>query len=275
MTEARVIRADRAQLRWEMIDLEALLAPDHRARVVWGFVETLDLEELYEGIGSGEGAAGRPAADPAVLMGLWLYATIEGIGSARELARLVERDVAYRWLAGGVPVNHHGLADFRVLHGSVLDRLLSENVTALIAEGLVALDEIALDGTKVRASAGRGSYATRRKLTRIEEAVERRVAALKQELESDPETSTRRKRAARERAARETRERAARARAALARLQTEKERRKKTHPKDEGKKKVEAEVSMTDPEARRMRFADGAVRGGGGTTSRSRRIRRA
>ena len=260
MADARVIRADRAQLRWEMVDLEALLVPDHRARIVWCFVETLDLTALYDAIGSREGEAGRPAADPAVLMALWLYATVEGVGSARELARLVERDVAYRWLAGGVPVNHHGLADFRVDHGEVLDRLLSESVTALIAERLVSLDEIVLDGTKVRASAGRGSYAGRKRLARIEEAVRRRIAALKEEVESDPESSTRRKRAARERAARATQERAAKAHAALERLQAEKERRKKTHPKDEAEKKDEAEVSTTDPDARRMRFADGAVR---------------
>lgn len=262
MADARVIRADRAQLRWEMVDLEALLAPDHRARIVWSFVETLDLTELYAAIGSREGEAGRPAADPAVLMALWLYATVEGVGSARELARLVERDVAYRWLAGGVPVNYHGLADFRVDHGVVLDRLLSESVTALIAERLVSLDEIALDGTKVRASAGRGSYAGRKRLVRIEEAVERRIAALKQELDSDPEASSRRKRAARERAARAAQDRAAKARAALERLQAEKERRRKTHPQDEAKKSTQAEVSITDPDARRMRFADGAVRAG-------------
>lgn len=262
MSDARVIRADRAQLRWEMVDLEALLAPDHRARIVWSFVETLDLTALYDEIGAREGEAGRPAADPAVLMALWLYATVEGVGSARELARLVERDVAYRWLAGGVPVNYHGLADFRVDHGVVLDRLLSESVTALIAERLVSLDEIALDGTKVRASAGRGSYAGRKRLVRIEEAVERRIAALKQELDSDPEASSRRKRAARERAARETQDRAAKARAALERLQAEKERRRKKHPADEARKNTEAEVSITDPDARRMRFADGAVRAG-------------
>jgi len=262
MADARVLRADRAQLRWEVIDLEALLAPDHRARLVWSFVERLDLGDLYEAIGSREGEAGRPAADPAVLMALWLYATIEGVGSARELSRLVERDIAYRWLAGGVPVNYHGLADFRVLHEAVLDRLLSASVTALIAERLVSLDEIALDGTKVRASAGRGSYATSGKLARIEAAVAGRIEALKQELESDPEASSRRKRAARERAAREIQDRAAKARVALERLQAEKERRKRTHPKDEAKKKAEAEVSTTDPEARRMRFADGAVRAG-------------
>jgi transposase len=124
--------------------------------MVWAFVEGLDLAPLYDLIQSREGEAGRPAADPAVLLALWLYATLEGVGSARELARLCERDVAYRWLCGGVPVNYHGLADFRVDHGDFLDQLLSQSVAALLVEGLIDLDEVTIDGTKVKASAGKG-----------------------------------------------------------------------------------------------------------------------
>ena len=129
---------------------------DHRARLVWSFVESLDLSPLYDQVLSREGEAGRPAADPAVLLSLWLYATIEGVGSARELERLAQSDAAYRWLAGGVPLNYHGLADFRVDSVEVLDRLLTQSVTALIAEGLMTLSEIAVDGTKIRAPASKG-----------------------------------------------------------------------------------------------------------------------
>jgi transposase len=197
MSDARVVRPDRQQLRWDMVDLEGLLPADHRARIVWSFVESLDLSELYEGIRSREGEAGRPAADPAVLLSLWLYATVEGIGSAHELERLAQSDAAYRWLAGGVPLNYHGLADFRVESVEVLDRLLTQSVTALIGEGLVRLAEIAVDGTKIRASASRNSFRTGEKLLKIEAAVAERLAALKQELSSDPGASTRRGQAAR------------------------------------------------------------------------------
>jgi transposase len=172
MAEARVVRPDRRQLRWDMIDLEGLLPADHRARLVWSFVESLDLSQLYDQVLSREGEAGRPAADPAVLLSLWLYATIEGVGSARELERLAQSDAAYRWLAGGVPLNYHGLADFRVDSVEVLDRLLTQSVTALIAEGLVSLAEIAVDGTKVRANASKGSFKTGEKLLKIEAAVD-------------------------------------------------------------------------------------------------------
>src|SRR5882672_8077905 len=179
--EARFIRADRVQTRWDVIDLEALLPSDHRARIVMGFVESLELSELYEAIGSREGEPGRPPPDPAILLALWLYATIEGVGSARQLDRLAQRDLAYRWIAGGVPLNYHGLSDFRVEQVEVLDRLLTESVTALIAEGVVSLSEIVVDGTKVRANAGRESFKTGHKLARIEVAVEQRLVALKAE----------------------------------------------------------------------------------------------
>jgi transposase len=258
-SEARFIRADRFQTRWDFIDLEALLASDHRARIVLSFVESLDLSPLYDAIKSREGEPGRPPPDPAVLLALWLYATIEGVGSARHLERLVQRDLAYRWIAGGVPLNYHGLADFRVAHMAVLDRLLTESVTALMAEGLISLAEIAIDGTKVRANASRESFKTASKLSRIEAAVEQRVAALKAEIERDPEASSRRQRAAQERAAQQVKERAARARAALDKVRAEKEKRAKTHAQDEAKKS-EPKVSLSDPEARCMRFADGAVR---------------
>src|SRR6516164_7599334 len=140
--EARFIRADRDQTRFEMIDLEGMLPADHQARVVWEFVGTLDLSALYEAIKSVEGAAGRPASDPAVLMALWLYATIDGVGSARELDRLCNHNPAYRWLAGGVPLNHHMLSDFRVEHETLLDRLLTESVTALKVAGTISLAEV-------------------------------------------------------------------------------------------------------------------------------------
>jgi transposase len=259
-SEARFIRADRSQTRWDFVDLDGLIASDHRARIVMGFVESLELSPLYAAIKAREGEPGRPPSDPAVLLALWLYATIEGVGSARQLERLAQHDPAYRWLAGGVPFNYHGLADFRVEHVEALDRLLTESVTALIAEGVVSLAEIAVDGTKVRANAGRSSFKSGSKLERIGAAVEQRLAMLKAEVASGPEASSRRKQAAQERAARQVKERAERARAALDRVRAEKQKRAKSHAKDEAKKKSEPKVSLSDPQARLMRFPDGAIR---------------
>jgi transposase len=258
---ARVLEANRSQLSWDLIDLEALLAADHRARLVWRFVETLDLAAFYAAIGSREGGAGHPAADPKVLLALWLYATLEGVGSARELDRLVGRDVAYRWLAGGVPVNYHGLSDFRVGWHEELDRLLIESVTALVSEGLVTLDEIAVDGTKVRAPASARSFTRGGRLARIERQAAERVARLRAEVAADPSAASRRRQAAQERAAREAEAKVEKARDALDRLRREKAAREKTHPREERAKEAPS-VSLSDPQARRMRFADGAVRAG-------------
>jgi transposase len=258
---ARVVEAERSQLSWDLVDLDAWLPADHRARVVLAFVLTLNLDPLYAKIKAREGAAGRPAADPRVLLALWLYAMIEGVGSAREVDRLSQSDLAYRWLRGGVPLDYHTLADFRTENGEVLDQLLSESLAALMTEGLVRVEEVIIDGTKVRAAANKDSFKTADGLAKAATLAAERVAALKAEVEADPAAQKRRSQAARERAARETAERAARARAMLDRLAAEKEERAKTHKTAEDKK-GEPVASLSDPEARMMRFADGAVRPG-------------
>jgi transposase/ribosomal protein L34 len=259
--QARVLEANRSQLSWDLVALEALLTPDHRARLVWRFVETLDLGPFYAAIQSREGEAGRPAADPKVLLALWLYATLEGVGSARELDRLVSQDIAYRWLAGGVPVNYHGLSDFRVGWSGELDRLLTESVTALVSEGLVVLDEIAVDGTKLRSPASSRSFTRGGRLERIERQAAERIERLKAQVTADPAAVSRRRQAAQQRAAREAEAKVKKARAALDLLRQEKAAREKTHPREE-KQKSAPSVSLTDLEARRMRFPDGAVRAG-------------
>ena len=258
---ARYREADRAQLRWEMVDLERQLPADHKARVVWAFVGGLDLSALYAAIRAREGEPGRPPADPKLLLALWLYATLDGVGSARQLDRLCERDIGYRWLCGGVALNYHGLSDFRVAHGTVLDRLLTESLTALLAEGVIQLDEVAIDGTKVKACAGRGSFRRARKLAALETAARDRVAQLKAEVESDPAASEKRRQAAQRRGAEDVAHRAAAARRALEKLHAEKAENAKRHKEAEAKK-AEPRASLTDPEARLMRFADGAVRAG-------------
>jgi transposase len=257
--DARVVVANRAQLSWDLINPDGWLAPDHRARLVVGFVETLDLTALYDKIEAREGTVGRPAADPAVLFALWLLATMDGVGSARELDRLTSQDLAYRWVACGVPVNYHGLADFRVVHADVLDGLLTKTLAAFMAERLFDADEIVVDGTKIKASAGKSSYKRALGLDEAEAAAKARVAALKAEVDADPAASSKRTQAARARGLRETQERIEKARVKLAELEAEKAKRAKRSPKEVAEQK-EARASLTDPEARRMRCADGAVR---------------
>jgi transposase len=260
-TEARYLQADRAQLRWDMVDLESQLPSDHRARIVWAFVDGLELSALYAHIQARAGEPGRPPPDPKILLALWLYAALEGVGSARQLDRLCERDVAYRWLCGGVAMNYHGLSDFRCGHGAVLDRLLTESLAALVAEGVIKPEEIALDGTKVRASAGKGSFRRAKTLARLAELARQRVQALKEEVANDPAASEKRRQAAQRRGAADIMRRADAARRVLERLQAEKTGRAERHKKAEAEK-GEVRASTSDAEARMMRFSDGAVRAG-------------
>jgi transposase len=251
----RVQRPDRAQLELRTVDLDGLLPADHRARLVWEFVEGLDLAPLYARIRATTDGPGRPPIDPAVLTALWLYATLENVGSARALERLCDAHDAYRWICGGISVNHHTLADFRVDHAELFDRLLTTSVAALAAEGLVTLSRVAQDGVRVRAAAGRGSYRRADRLADLERDAAGHVAALRDELLADPGASNRRLAAARERAARE---RAERVRAALAKLPEITARKaRRTY---RGRKDDPPAASVTDPEARFMRMPDGGIR---------------
>ena len=192
MADVRVNRADRRQTAFELVDLDRLVAEDHRVRDVWAFVETLDLGEFHARIKTRGETAERPAADPRILLALWLYATIEGIGSVRSPDRLCAHHLIYRWICGWVGVNHELLRTFRDESGSLLDRLLSQSLTALIEAGLLKLDEVITDGIKVRASARRSSMRHGPRVAAIETELKARIAKLRTELDDDPVATERR-----------------------------------------------------------------------------------
>ena len=155
---ARVQRPERHQIEWRPLALDLLLPADHRARAVWAYVDSLDLSALYSKIQAVEGKAGRDAVDPKILMALWLFATVEAVSSARQVARLCERDLAYLWICGGVGVNYHLLSDFRTAHGEFLDQLLTDTIATLMHQKLVTLEVVAQDGMRVRADSGSSSF---------------------------------------------------------------------------------------------------------------------
>jgi transposase len=169
--------------------------------MVWRFVQDLDLSALYARIRAVEGHPGHPPADPRLLVALWLYATLEGVGSARALARLCEEHLAFQWLCGGVGVNHKTLSDFRVGHGAVIERLLVDSFAALVRTGVASIERIAQDGVRVRACAGAASFRRRSTLRVCRERAAAEVARLRAELDADPAACSRRQAAARERAA--------------------------------------------------------------------------
>jgi len=142
----RLRQPERNQPGWQIAALDDLVDRDHPVRAVWSFIGTLDLGSLDDAVRAREGVPGQAPPAPELMLALWLWATVDGVGSARQLDKLCGEHLAYRWLCGGVSMNYHTLADFRTAHGDVLERLLSEGVAALVAEGLVALDVLAQDG---------------------------------------------------------------------------------------------------------------------------------
>lgn len=251
-TQARVRLPNRNQMEFRASDLESLLPEGHRARLVWAYVERQDLKAFYRGIRAVEGGVGRAAIAPEILLALWLYGTLDGVGSGREIARLTEAHDAYRWLCGGVQVNYHTLCDFRKGHGDALDELLSVSIASLMAAGAVKLKEVAQDGMRVRASAGAGSFRRKEKLESCLEAARAEVARLKAELEADPTKRQRAQEAAKVRAAKERQARLENALARLPEIEAIKAR--------QGKKAGEARASMTDAEATVMKMGDGGFR---------------
>jgi transposase len=251
----RIQRANRQQVEMRMAALDNLVAEDHKVRIVWEMAQEYDLGKLYGYIDAIEGEAGRPAIDPLILVALWLYATTEGVGSARELARLCEEHIAYQWILGGVSVNYHTLADFRVNYESELDEVLTENVAALMSEGIVSLDRTAQDGIRVRASAGSGSFRRQARLEAFLVEAEKEVQALKEVGRNEGEGQNLRRVSAQKRA---SEARLVRVKKALEEIKKVKKAKARSH-KNKAKQR-EARSSTTDPEARIMKMADGGFR---------------
>jgi len=254
----RLREPQRDQIELRAVDIESLIGEAHRVRVIWAYVEGLDLRTLEDRIKARGDRPGHPATSPRLLLALWLYATSEGVGSARALERLCNSHDVYRWLCGGVSVNYHTLADFRVGCADLLDRLLGEHLAALAEAGLVDLDSLAQDGVRIRANAGAGSFRRAATLERHLARAQAVVEALKDEVEAHPDASNGRIRAARQRAARERSARVEAAQAALAEI--ERKRRLLQARGGNGKKPKEARASTTDAQARVMKMADAGFR---------------
>jgi transposase len=229
-------------MSWQMLDVERLIEPDHPARAIWELVGRLKLEGFYAGIEAVEGAAGRTPWDPRLLVSLWIYAYSRGISSARELARRCTYEPAFQWLCGLGEINHHTLSDFRVDHDGSLRELFAQVLGVLSSEGLVTLERVMHDGTRIKACAGADSFRREERLQEHLEAARKQVEAMGDPRQEEPA----RQRAAQERAVRERQQRLEQA---LAEIQ--KVRQAKRSDKEQ------ARASQSDPQARIMKQSDG------------------
>lgn len=246
----RLRRANRHEVIPVPARLEDLIPQDHLARLMWEVVGRLDLSAFYAHILVCEGEPGAPAVDPKILITLWLYATTQGVSSAREIDELRVAHIAYMWICGGVCLNYHTISDFRTEYEAELDALLTEVVKELDAAGLVELGTQGQDGMRVRASAGAASFRRQPTLEKALAQARIREAEVEQAGQAQEDERTAGQKAAQERAARE---RVARLEAALDEMPAARAAKK---AEDQDK----ARVSSTDSEARVMKMADGGYR---------------
>jgi transposase len=233
---------EREQLCWRRVDVERLIGEEHAARAIWEFVGRLDLRGYEEEVRAVEGKAGRPGWEPRLLISLWIYAYSEGVNSGRAIEELCEWEPAYQWLTGARVVNAHTLSDFRVKHAVALQELFVQSLGVLSADGLISLQRVMQDGTKIRANAASDSFCRK-------ERVEQALRQAREQVEAvgalSEEETTRRISKARQRAARERQERLEQALKEFNQLA------------EEGKDKEKRRVSTSDPEARVMKQAGG------------------
>ncbi|HEX4139960.1 MAG TPA: IS1182 family transposase [Candidatus Methylacidiphilales bacterium] len=256
---ARLRVPDRLQSEMVVLCPDDLISKEHQARVVWQVCQSQDLSDFCEPIKARQGVCGRDATSPVLLVALWLYATVRGVGSARELARLCKESKPFQWLCGGVSLNHHTLSDFRVDHGAALDALFTRIIATLVEKKLVKVSRISQDGTRVRACAGAASYRRHERLQKLMEDARQHVQELKKLLE-DPEKSaglSAKQKAARTRAARERQQRVEAAINRLPELKKKQEKLAKRKSEKEKKKLKEPRASTTDAEATVMKMSNG------------------
>lgn len=247
----RLRRPDRHQMTWEPCCLEERIPLDHPVRTIWAVVQRLELSAFYAVIEARGSEPGRAATDPRLLVALWLYAAVEGVGNGRELDRLCRTQDAYQWLCGGVSVNYHTLNDFRVSQEKALDALFTNVLAILMSRDLVQVKRVSQDGTRIRAAAGSSSFRREPTLQRRLEEAKQHVEALKRQA-GDSAAHSARQRAAQERAARAHVERIEAALGELPKIE-----KAKAAQKAKPSKSRPARVSTTDAEARVMKMSNG------------------
>jgi transposase len=244
--KVRVRYVDRDQMVMETVNVDRLVEEGHPVRAIWELTGQLNLERFYANIKAVEGVAGREAVDPRVLITLLAYAYSIGEGSAREMSRLCDYHPAFRWLTGLRPINHHTISDFRIDHKEALEEMFTQVLGVLMDAGLVSLERVMQDGTRIEANASADTFRREKHLEKCLEAARDQVRVV--EATTDEEALSKRATKAKERVRREK----------LQRLEEAKEQLKKLQAsKSTEKEKRETRVSLTDPDARNMKQANG------------------
>lgn len=254
----RVRSPVRNQIEFVNLSLDDLIPEDHHVRNIWYYINQMDLSLFFNKILSTSCNPGRPATDPKILLAIWIYAIVEGIGSARVIDRYCVEHLAFKWLCGGISVNYHTISDFRKNNTEEFDDLIIQIISRLIHKDLVSLKRISQDGMRVRASAGTSSFRRKPTLKDALKIAKEQVTALKDELDEDAAACLNRKSAAKKRAAENRLQRLTEAvnehtKSVASLAISKKKHRKKLIEKE----KDEIRASTTDPTARKMKMNHG------------------
>lgn len=245
--ELKLRRPERRQRCWHEIDVERLVGEDAAVRAIWELSGRFDLSGFASDARTREGERGRALWDPRLLVAIWIWAYAEGVSSAREIERQSRWRPELQWLCGLEVVNHHTLSDFRGRQGEALEEIFTQVLALLSSEGLVSLEQVAVDGTRIRAQAATSSERSRPTIERHLEQARAQVKRLREQ--GDDEVVSRQRAAAKQRAARER----------VERLETALEELRKVEAAQQEVKKNKSKprVSMSEPEARRQRESNG------------------
>lgn len=247
----------RNQSEMRIYCIDDLILPNHKARMVWKYVQSLDLSEFIGEIKAVEGNPGRSATSPHLLLALWLYATIEGIMNGRVIEKYCSEHNAFIWLCGDVKVNYHTINDFRINNKDRLNNLLTQSITVFLDAGLINVEDISQDGIRVRANAGTSSFRRKETIQDYLDASEEYIKSLEEyNLENPGETSNCQK-AAELSKAKEQNERIKKSAEEVDKIiKTKEQNQKNGGRKFSEEKKLNTRVSITDPEARKMKMAN-------------------
>lgn len=245
LSAPRYLPINRSQKVLQPVDVERLIDDQHAARKIWRVVEQLDLSRFETDVLAVEGRAGRCAHSPQVLVAVWLYAFSKGLHSAREIERQMDYEPGLEWLTGLRPINHHTLSDFRVGHGQALRELFEQVLAMLTMKGLITLERVAVDGTKIRAQASKKSFSRAGNIRKHLKLAREHLAELDR-ADAEEQFSARRK-AAQRRAAGEREQRLSEALEEIERLRANNKQNNKKEP----------EASRSDADAHFMKVDGG------------------
>lgn len=255
--KSRINHPIRNQSEMKIFCIDDLIPKNHKARMVWEYVQSFDLSEFISEIKAVEGSPGRSATSPHLLLALWLYATIEGIVNGRVIEKYCSEHNAFIWLCGDVKVNYHTINDFRINNKDRLNNLLTQSITVFLDAGLISVKDISQDGIRVRANAGTSSFRRKETIQDYLATSEEYLKTLEAyNLEHPGETSKCQK-AAQLSKAREQHERIKKSAEEVDKIiKTKEQTQKNGGRKFTEEKKQNTRVSITDPEARKMKMAN-------------------